>query len=159
MDNYKIYLKSKNDYKIINEWSNIIDINNIWKCIDNHEIVVSNKNIDILTITSDIFCDIMKNQFWTVSNISRYIDTINTNSILRGISNRYKITILVINHNGSYKLYDSGEIVIMLYRYNDVRYRQIGLLRNGHVYRYIHKHSYDYEHILERVLYTGVSIL
>jgi hypothetical protein len=110
----------------------------------------------MLNIFSEIFCDIMKNKYWSVKNISKYIN--NTNTILKDISNKFKITILIINHYGSYELYNSGEIVIMFYKYNDIQYRHIGLLRNKHIYKYIHKNSYDYELILERLSFTGVGI-
>lgn len=158
MSYYNDYKNSKNNYNIITEWTNITQLNNIWKCIDNSEIVVFNKNINILNIFANIFCDIMKNSYWNVKKISEIINTDNNDSILRDISNKFQITILIINHYGSYKLYDSGEIVIMIYRYNDVQYRPIGILRNRHIYRYIHKNSYDYEYMLERLSYTGVEI-
>lgn len=150
MKHKQLYLNYKNSYDILNEWENIINVNNIWKRLNTNDIMVSRRYIVLLELFSAIFNNILRTTYWNINHISKHLDT---KDILKDISDKFKITILILNHDGSYNTYTGGQIVVMLYRYNDNNYKHIGLIRNNHIYRYIYMNSYDYDYIINQ-LYT-----
>lgn len=130
---YDLYLQAKNDYNILINWDNIYDCNRIWHCLHNPKIKI-----------------MVSKQIITIDKCSMSVDR------LKYICNKFNISILIIDHYGSYELYNNGCMhVYILYRYTDTSYKLIKFLYNNKLCSYIDKNNYKY--ILDRITWTGVG--
>ena len=144
-------------------WKKIASINIIWACLDKDEIMVQ----EIIGSNVPKFLDSISGTLndmghagdgWSAERLGQHIDTTNVQGIVDGLTKSFGITVLILNHDGSHQLIESGEDVIMFYRFTDTNLRIIGIQRNQKIYRYLQKHSFDFQHIMDTVPGTGVGL-
>lgn len=161
-----MYYNAKIKYKLISDnkkWKNINDINYLWSCIKNIDLLVSYEEIhknNLKEIMIKVIKNIFKNNNYNI--YIKVINNINKKSLIENIytySKLYNITFIILNNDGSHQIIGYGNNVIILYRYINNYIKLVGIKKNNKILFNILKNSFEYKYLLSNIENTGMKLL